>query len=100
MVGSRAAAHLDRGRPDWTVMDALGKAWKPCTDVRVLAAPDRFDDRSCAQCAPRPPVLYQVEFVTKVGEEEGGCPPARPWQGRYTVTKGSDLRIRSNDKIV
>ena len=26
MVGSRAAAHLDRGRPDWTVMDTgLGK---------------------------------------------------------------------------
>ena len=25
MVGSRAAAHLDRGRPDWTVMDGLGQ---------------------------------------------------------------------------
>ena len=25
MVGSRAAAHLDRGRPDWTVMD---RAWE------------------------------------------------------------------------
>ena len=28
MVESRAAAHLDRGRPDWTVMDGLGRAWK------------------------------------------------------------------------
>ena len=38
MVGSRAAAHLDRGRPDWTVMDGLGQGLgKPCPEV--LRAP-------------------------------------------------------------
>ena len=33
MVGSRAAAHLYRGRPDWTVMDGLGQGLgKPCPE--------------------------------------------------------------------
>ena len=51
MVGSRAAAHLYRGRPDWTVMDGLGQGLgKPCPEgsARVQRAP--LVSRGSAPC--------------------------------------------------
>ena len=67
MVGSRAAAHLDRGRPDWTVMDRLGKAWESVSQRRK-----RVSQRSVGIPRALQPLGMGTQNVTREACVGGG----------------------------